>query len=395
MQIYQLPNGDTIHHYKKSIVVIFSGKRHVISTGPNNGGYREDLQAVFNHDDNPGPGMACIMRDSTYEGHMNLVALEDLGLDPEKCTGLCTAASMDNVSVKTMKYRELTVTAIVTAGIEHNGGRAGDPAVYYEENETFYDLTGNGYDHQTETTAPGTINVILHMNADLDAGTLARTIMTVTEAKAAALQELRARSHNSKGLATGSGTDGIITIANPSSSLKLTNAGKNSKLGELIGKTVIEAVKEALFRQSGLCPEKQRDVLRIMGRYGIDEDVLWEEYQRAVMKNADIQNADMDVGSESFGREMTKASFIDCLDRLKTSPEMVEEAFLYAHVMDLLEWGLVKSKEAEQMAERILSGRAAKGKSIKGACMEGRQAALIEKYICYLLGHVEEYNIFG
>ena len=383
MQIYKLPDGDTIHHYKKSIVVIFSGKRHVISTGPNNGGYREDLQAVFNHDDNPGPGMACIMRDSTYEGHMNLVALEDLGLKPEKCSGLCTAASMDNVSIKSMKYRELTVTAIVTAGIEHNGGRAGDPAVYYEENEIFYDLTEKRYDHQTETPSPGTINVILHINAALDAGTLARTIMTVTEAKTAALQELRARSHNSKGLATGSGTDGIITIANPSSSLKLTNAGKNSKLGELIGKTVMEATKEALFRQSGLCPEKQRDVLRIMGRYGINEDVLWEEYQRAVLKPFDTHHTDVDESAENSGREMTKAVFIDCLDRLKTSPEMVEQAFLYVHVMDLLEWGLISPEEALQMADRILSGKPAEEK-----CTEG-QDGLMDKYICYLLGHME------
>ncbi len=383
MRIYQLPDGDTIHHYKKSIVVIFSGRRHVLSTGPNNGGYREDLQAVFNHDDNPGPGMACIMRDSTYEGHMNLVALEDLGLNPEKCTGLCTAASMENASIKSLKYRDLTVTAIVTAGIEHNGGRAGDPAAYYEENETFYDLRGKSSDNQRSAPSPGTINTILHINASLDAGTLARTIMTVTEAKAAALQELMARSHNSKGLATGSGTDGIITISNPSSPLKLTNAGKNSKLGELIGKTVMEATKEALFKQSGLCPEKQRDVLRIMGRFGINEDVLWEEYQHTALKKTDIQKPDMAGESEHSGREMTKADFIDRLDRIKTSSEMVKQAFLYAHVLDLLEWGLISQEEAEQMAERILSGQ-----SVQESYSEGF-GGLIERYIYYLLRHVD------
>lgn len=387
MKIYQLPDGDTIHHYKKSIVVLFADRRHVISTGPNNGGYREDLQAVFNHDDNPGPGMACIMRDSTFEGHMNLVALEDLGLNPEKCTGLCTAANMDNVSVKSMKYRDLIVTAIVTAGIEHNGGRAGDPATYYEDNEKFYDLTGKGFDDQTETQIPGTINVILHMNANLDAGTLARTIITVTEAKAAVLQELRVRSHNSNGLATGSGTDGIIAISNPSSSLKLTNAGKNSKLGELIGKTVMAATKEALFKQSGLCPEKQRNVLRIMGRYGINDDYLWEEYQRTALKHPDCDKSDLDEDSKNTNtsRDVTKADFIDRLDRLKTSPEMVKQAFLYAHIMDLLEWGLVELEEAEQMAEGILPGT-----SLTGGC-NGGQARLTEKYVSYLIGRIGEF----
>ena len=76
MKIYSLPDGDAVHRYKKSIVLSFAGRRHVLSTGPNNGGYREDLQAVFNHDMNPGAGMACVMRGDSYEEHMNRIALE-------------------------------------------------------------------------------------------------------------------------------------------------------------------------------------------------------------------------------------------------------------------------------------------------------------------------------
>ena len=360
MLIHTLPDGDLVHHYKKSIVIIFSGKRHVISTGPNNGGYREDLQAVFNRDDNPGPGMACIMKDDSYVGHMNLVALDDLGLDPAKCSGLSTAASMDNASVKSLNYRDLTVTAIVTAGIEHNGGRAGDPATYYEENGAFYNLTEKGCEAGNDLLTPGTINIILHINADLDPGTLARTIMTATEAKAAALQELMVRSHNSDGLATGSGTDGIISISNPFSSLKLTNAGKNSKLGELIGKTVMGAVKEALQKQSGLCPDKQRDILRIMGRYGIDEDRLWDEYQG----------------------NLTKADFIDRLDRLKNSSEIVNLTLMYVHVLDLLKWGLIKPEEADQMTDRLMPEGVRTGNFLEG------QNGLIEKYVMFLLSQV-------
>ena len=340
MLIHYLPDGDLVHHYKKAIVVIFAGKRHVISTGPNNGGYREDLQAVFNHDDNPGPGMACVMRDDTYEGHMNLVALEDLGLDPARCTGLCTAAGMRNASIQAMSWRGLTVTAIVTAGIEHNGGRAGDPATYYEENGSFYMLSQNG------VPSPGTINTILHINADLDAGTLARTIMTATEAKTAALQELMVRSHNSDGLATGSGTDGIVTICNPESSLRLTNAGKNSKLGELIGKTVKQAVKEALFRQSGLNPEKQRDALRIMGRFGINEDMLWIKHRELACK----------CGQKA----MTKADFIHGLDGWETSSRAVEVSCLYAQLMDLVSWEFLSPEEAEDMV-RLAAGQERQG----------------------------------
>lgn len=337
MKIHSLPDGDAVHYYKQALVVTFAGKRHVISTGPNNGGYREDLLAVFNRDDNPGPGMACVMRDKTYEGHMNIVALEDLGLDPERCSGLCTAASMENASIQTQSYRDLVVTAIVTAGIEHNGGRAGDPASYHEENGHFLSLPEEDGTRE-EAPVPGTINVIMHISASLDAGTLARTIMTVTEAKTAVLQELQVRSHHSDGLATGSGTDGIISVCNPGSALKLTNAGKNSKLGELIGKTVKSALKEALYKQSGLCPQRQRDVLRIMGRFGVDEDRLWAEAKKKGSGHADF----------------SKAEYMDWLDRRKTSGKIIGKAFLAAHILDLLAWKLISKEEASSLAADLL-----------------------------------------
>lgn len=363
MLIHKLPEGDALHHYKKSMVILFSGRRNVISTGPNNGGYREDLQAVFNRDDNPGPGMACVMKDDTYKGHMNLVALEELGLDPDRCSGLCTAASMDNASIKVHSYEDLTVTAIVTAGIEHNGGRAGDPATFHEVDGHFYSLDGK--DQETEDQ-PGTINIILHINADLDAGCLARTIMTATEAKTAALQELMARSHNSNGLATGSGTDGIISICVPGAKRKLSNAGKNSKLGELIGKAVKEAVKEALFRQSGLSGQSQRDILRIMGRFGVDEEALWAQHQKN-QAGFRPEEADLPV----------KAEFLDWLDKRKTLPQLVDMAFLYAHILDLMEWKLISRQEAEVMTDRLIR------EFNQTKTCESKD--LVEKYIQFIL----------
>ena len=116
MKLCQLSNDDELHRYKKALVLQFAGPRHVLGTGPDNGGCQENLTAVFNVDINPGAGMGCVMRGNTYEEHMNIIAKEDLGLRPEKCTGLCTAASMENVSIQTKVYEDFTVTAIVTAG---------------------------------------------------------------------------------------------------------------------------------------------------------------------------------------------------------------------------------------------------------------------------------------
>ena len=49
MKLMELPGGDTLHHYKKSLVLCFAGPRDVLSTGPIGGGFRTDLQAVFNN----------------------------------------------------------------------------------------------------------------------------------------------------------------------------------------------------------------------------------------------------------------------------------------------------------------------------------------------------------
>jgi adenosylcobinamide hydrolase len=95
LMIYRLSTGDGVHRYNKSIVIPFEGKRRALSTSPLNGGYREDLNAVFNNDGNPGAGMAYKLRAPTYKEHMRIIASE-LGLNPDKAAGISTAASMDN-----------------------------------------------------------------------------------------------------------------------------------------------------------------------------------------------------------------------------------------------------------------------------------------------------------
>ena len=211
MLLYKLPSGDPVHRYEKCIVVLFGGKRRVLSTCPLNGGYRENLTAVFNNDGNPGAGMACKLRAPTYEEHMALVAAE-IGLEPETAAGMSTAASMENVSIQSECYRDVTVTAIVTGGIEVNGGRVGDPASWHEENGKSVPVT------------LGTINVILDISTDLTPGALTRAAVTCTEAKTAALQELLAPSRYSMGIATGSGTDDTIIVCNAESDVRLSRA---------------------------------------------------------------------------------------------------------------------------------------------------------------------------
>ena len=325
MDLARLTTGDIAYRYDKSIVLVFSGPRKVLSTSLYNGGYHEDFEAVFNRDMTQGSGMPCESFAPTYVESMKIVA-ERLGLAPELTSGMGTAAHMENASIVSRSYKELTVTAIVTGGVETNGGRVGDPASYYK----------------TAEKKCGTINIMLVIDADLPPGILARALVTCTEAKTAALQELMAPSRYSTGLATGSGTDQTIVVANSESPLFFEGAGKHSKLGELIGLAVMAAVKEALKRQSGLTPAQQHDLLRRLRRFGVTEETLWQRYKE-------------EVGDDA----LIKAQFIAALEKMTAVPALFPLGVLFIHLYDEHLWGLLEKEETWEAAEKLLKEMAA------------------------------------
>ena len=320
MELARLTTGDIAYRYDKSIVLVFSGSRKVLSTSLYNGGYHEDFEAVFNRDMTQGSGMPCESFAPTYVESMKIVA-ERLGLAPELTSGMGTAAHMENASIVSRSYKELTVTAIVTGGVETNGGRVGDPASYYK----------------TAEKKCGTINIMLVIDADLPPGILARALVTCTEAKTAALQELMAPSRYSTGLATGSGTDQTIVVANSESPLFFEGAGKHSKLGELIGLAVMAAVKEALKKQSGLTPAQQHDLLRRLRRFGVTEETLWQRYKE-------------EVGDDA----LIKAQFIAALEKMTAVPSLFPLGVLFIHLYDEYLWGLLEKEETWEAAETLL-----------------------------------------
>ena len=323
MLLQTLSTGDELHHYEKTLLVHFTGPRKVLSTSLYNGGYKENLTGIYNYDCKLGAGMGCEVLAQSYREHMALVSCR-LGLKPEAVTGVSTAADMENVAIIGEQFKELQVTAIVTGGIETNGGRAGDPADYYRPIE--------------KPDLHGTINIMLIIDCDMPESTLVRALVTCTEAKTAALQELMGDSRYSSGLATGSGTDQTIIVANPTRQLYLEGAGKHAKMGELIGKAVKAAVKEALAKQSNLTPQRQHHVLRRWRRYGITQQLLWEEYR---------------------GRgPLNKAQFVDLVDSLGSSQELLPLTSLYIHILDQLSWQLISGREALIACEQLLNALA-------------------------------------
>lgn len=332
MKIYKLSTCDDVHRYKKSVIIEFKGKRKVLSTSPFNGGYEENLKYVFNHDSNPGAGIACTMKAPTYEEHMRIIA-QEIGLDPNICAGISTAAHMENLAIYSQTYDDFTVTALVTGGIEVNGGRVGDVASYHEKQG------------KATNIKEGTINIMLVIDADLPAATMARALVTCTEAKTAAIQELMLGSNYSRGIATGSGTDGTIVISNSESNVKLTNAGKHSKLGEYIGRVVKKAVKEALYLQTGACPEEQYSFLRRMRRFGVNEDILWENYKNIYKSHLDSEGKKM----------LTTPEFMHNLHMLDKESEFVTLSSLYAHLIDQFDWDLLKKEDVINECNYILN----------------------------------------
>ena len=311
--IFKNSTGDRAYIYENSIVVEFGVCRNGISTSELNGGYKKNFKTAFNH----------------YLSQENIDFLENhsikdylirqsgiLGVDPKFTTGLLTSAQMENACVVTKQYRNLEVSAITTAGVRVNASRAGDSASYYEENGDFqFDV--------------GTINVIILTNVCLEPGTLANGLVTATEAKTVALSNLRIPSQFSNGFATGTGTDGIAIFSNSESDNILSNAGKHSKLGELMAKCVIESISEAIKRQVWITKESQCSVLARLRRY------------------------DLDI-NEFYKNITDKEEFIRLLQAAARKQENVAITTSILHLIDEVENNLLDKKIVYNLADSIL-----------------------------------------
>lgn len=323
MLIHTFSNEDTLHRYKKNLTLQFAGPRNVLSTSAFHGGYHDDFTCIFNFDEKAEADNQCAMKANTYEKHLEQVAIE-LGLNPDTCTGLSTAADMENLVMKEQSFvladsSNLTVTAIVTGGIDKNGARPGDPACWQEIDGNYYPVT------------PGTINIFLHIDANLTPGAMARSIVTCTEAKTAAAEELLCPSLFSSGIATGSGTDGVIIITNPISPIHLTAAGKDSKLGEMIGTTVKKATREALGRQTGVTAAYQHYVINRLSRFGLTKDFIYQTWM------------------EQSHYNLSQDDLLHHLEPFLVSGLWVGKASFLAHLLDQIEWKMLSLSDGAKL----------------------------------------------
>ncbi len=311
-------DGLEIHREEKIVYARFLVPHRVISTCTAAGGLRDDLSYLYNHQSCEPAGHHVLMHKQIArrpDAYRQLISSRH-GLPHQACATLGTAANMRHAVIKRQAFRDLEVIALCTGGVETNAGRVGDPAAVYEMDGTYERIGAQ------EPATHGTINTMLFINRELTPGAMVRCVMTATEAKTAALQELAVPSRYSDGLATGTGTDQIGVASRLGTGIPLTGAGKHSVLGELIGKTVQDAISGTLALQNDLTPEGQRSVIIHLERFGASTERFIE-----------------DVCSRLNGSDgaLLRANF-SCVER---DPLVVAAVAALAHLRDKVVWGIL------------------------------------------------------
>mgnify|MGYP000553008953 FL=1 len=228
--------------WEKTLVVTFPETRRVLSTSDG----LVDSRAAINHGAHPELWKRVSTRfngldgrgGKTYTEHTLGVTAARLGLPKAQVAHMATAADLDNLAIVTRSHGPLTVTVLATAGAKSNAIRTGvDEGRYIEGAEP-----------------AGTINILVLSNIRLTDAALARALITVTEGKTAALEDLHVASTYTPGAqATGTGTDSIIVVSGTGTPTA-SYTGGHSRIGELIGKATYSAVVESLGKQNGFFP---------------------------------------------------------------------------------------------------------------------------------------------
>ncbi|MFK5952322.1 MAG: helical backbone metal receptor [Desulfobacterium sp.] len=215
---------------QKTLVIDFKTPQAVLSTLE---GFKTGITTVANH---YLPPPAWNMAHTTDMDKVTARILTTVKRDPSTSALLMTGANMDHLTVTEKKYKEMRVTAVITAGVSSNAQRASRSTGFY-------------YD-------PGTINIIIMTNRKLSPRAMTRAIICVTEGKSAAMADLDIRSTDDPLhlQATGTGTDNIIVVQGDGAPIK--GAGGHTKLGELIAKAVYDGVKQAVFLQNGIAAHR-------------------------------------------------------------------------------------------------------------------------------------------
>jgi adenosylcobinamide amidohydrolase len=301
--------------FGRFIVVDLLAPHRVITTSSCVGGVSDEIRHLVNHQSCEAAGHNERFIEITEAGmegyHCNVC--EELSLSPNTTAVMGTAANMIYASHQSATYESLRVDAIVTAGVEGNAATSGDPSQWAE--------TPNGWSKLPHVA--GTINTMVLVNQPLKPEAQVRAILTITEAKSAALMELGISSRYSQDLATGTGTDQICLAApilNGAYEYSATNP--HSKMGELLGAAVRAATRDALRWQNGLEPSFTRSLIHALRRFGFSETTFLD-----AMRNR-LPETSMELLMKNKNAVLYE-------------PQAAAAAYAFAAVLDRVRFGVV------------------------------------------------------
>lgn len=221
--------GARLRVSEDSLLISFDKEHLSLSTAIYGGGLRR-VRAVMNQrlrtfygeeSDFPGGSVAAYLKR----------CIEKEGADSETSSALLTAAKVYQYSHKVFTSGDLMVEIVTTGGVEKTACRASSKPLYRERDGHFAPV--------------GTINMMVLIHGSLPEGIMARSFITLTEGKSAALSDLGIADVNNGCPATGTGTDGI-TLVTEIGAERYTDAGPFSELGSFLAKAAYDSVTECL-----------------------------------------------------------------------------------------------------------------------------------------------------
>lgn len=311
-------NGLELHRKEKVIYGKMRQPHRTLSTCRTNGGLREDIQYLYNHQSCEPKGHTeidlCEVAVNDPQRYHRRIA-RHAGIPANASAGLGTAANMNNAAIATETFEGLEVVAVSTAGVASNASRAGDPASYWQSQTGSVAL-------QVPVIRHGTINTLLFINEELTPGSMVAAATVMAEAKAAALQELSVPSRYSERIATGTGTDQIGIACQLGSAVTHTDSNKHSKLGELIAKATRSSILESLSLQGGVNPDRARSCIFALDRFGGSKTALLKSVKERLSDGA-------------FA--LFEKNFLS----INHDPITVAAILAWTHLKDQIEWGVL------------------------------------------------------
>ena len=186
-----------------------------------------------------------------------------------------------------------------------------------------YSDLNSGLGRAAEVSEPGDgmTHVLVIMDCDTPEYGMLRATVTANEAVTAVVQDLLLRSDGGSEPASGSVCQSVTVVRNRNSDVFLHGAGKHGKLGQLIGETVMTAVRESASANGKSC-ESASDAMEMLGMYGYSHEDLFN------MTGCRDLNA-----------------FSVSLDRISMEPHVAASVSAVLFVADEIRWKLIPEED--------------------------------------------------